>query len=113
LTDENILETLGSFDMYRFDMWGRDTVQLADGTEVSSRELAKQFEINYAPTLLIFSADHKEVIRSESWLRRFHTQTMLDYTLTEAWKEQPSFQRFIRARADEIRESGGTVSILK
>ena len=104
---------LNEFDVFRINMWGRELVRLSDGTELSGREFAKQLGIDYAPTMVIYSSDHEEVIRSESWLRRFHTRTMFEYTLTDAWKEQPSFQRFIRAKADEIRESGGDVSILE
>ncbi len=113
LAEEEIHGMLKEFDVFRIDMWGRDLVRQSNGTELSGRDFAKQLGIDYAPTMVIFSSDHEEVIRSESWLRRFHTKTMFEYTLTGEWKKQPSFQRFIRAKADEIRESGGDVSILE
>jgi len=112
LAEEDTQAMLEFFDVIRIDMWGKDALLTRDGVEVSGRELAQQLDISYAPTMVVYSAGHEEVIRSESWLKRFHTQTILDYVLSKGWKEQPSFQRFLRERADTIRESGGTVSIL-
>jgi len=113
LAEEEIKEMLKDFEVFRIDMWGRDLIRTSNGEELTGREYAKQLGINYAPTMVAYSSNHEEIIRSESWLRRFHTRTIFQYVLSDAWKEQPSFQRFIRERADEIRESGGTVSILE
>lgn len=113
LAEEDTQQMLGNFDVFRIDMWGRDLIRTPDGNELTGRDFAKQLGINYAPTMVAYSSNHEEVIRSESWIRRFHTRTIFEYVLTEAWKEQPSFQRFIRQRADEIRESGRSVSILE
>lgn len=113
LAEEKTQSYLNQFDMLRVDMWGKDKVIDQHGTEISSRELASQLDISYAPTMVLYSADHQEVIRSESWLKQFHTQTMMDYVLSEAWREQPSFQIYLRERADAIREEGEEVDILK
>ena len=102
---------LEKFDIVRLDMWGRDAVRTRDGQTPSSRELARDLQINYAPTMVLFAADHTEVIRSESWLRRFHTQSILDYVQSDAWREQPSFQRYLSERSDSIIEQGGSVNI--
>ena len=102
---------LEKFDIVRLDMWGRDAVRTRDGQTPSSRELARELQINYAPTMVLFAADHTEVIRSESWLRRFHTQSILDYVQSDAWREQPSFQRYLSERSDSITEQGGSVNI--
>jgi len=112
LAEKETQKLLKSFDVIRIDIWGKDSLRTLDGEKVSGRELAQQLDISYAPTMVVYSADHEEVIRSESWLKRFHTQTIFDYVLSDGWKEQPSFQRFLRERADTIREAGGTVSIL-
>ena len=51
------------------------------------------------------------MIRSEAWFRRFHTQSMMDYVLSGAHRDEPSFQRYISARAEAIRERGIDVDI--
>lgn len=99
------------FDIIRLDMWGRDSVKTRDGQALSSRELARQLQINYAPTMVLYAADHTEVIRSESWLKRFHTQSILDYVQSDAWREQPMFQRYLGERSDAIIARGGNVNI--
>lgn len=102
---------LDQFDIIRLDMWGGDAVRTRDGTEKSSRELARELQINYAPTMVLYAADHTEVIRSESWLKRFHTQSILDYVQSGAWREQPMFQRYLGDRTDAMIERGDNVNI--
>ena len=113
LVDEAISEQLSNFDVIRLDMWGNNNIQTADGNQLTSRELASTLDISYAPTMVVYSPSHTEVIRSESWLKRFHTETILDYVSSGAWQNQPSLQNYIRDRADAIREDGGSVNILE
>lgn len=113
LANDDISELLQQFDIIRLDMWGKDKVELKDSTHTTGRELAKKLRVNYAPTLVLYSADHNEVIRSESWLKYFHTSSILNYVLSDEWRTQPSLQNYIRDRADAIREDGGTVNILE
>ena len=56
-------------------------------------------------------ADGREVIRWESSFRVFHTQGMFDYVSSGAYRSEPSFQRFLSARAEHIRETGRDVNI--
>lgn len=113
LNDETINTLLEQFDVIRLDMWGNDNIKQADNTVMTGRNFAKSLGVSYAPTMVLFSDTHEEVIRSESWLKRFHTETILEYVLTGDWREQPSLQNYIRDRADAIRETGGTVNILE
>lgn len=113
LADKDISALLDRFDVIRLDMWGMDQINLREGKQTSGRSLAKKLGINYAPTMVFYSTDHEEVIRSESWLKRFHTKSMLDYVLSDAWREQASFQNYIRDRAEIIRQNGGSVNILE
>jgi thioredoxin-related protein len=102
---------MDEFNIIRLDMWGRDLVKTRDGQTLSSRELAQQLQINYAPTMVLYAADHTEVIRSESWLKHFHTQSILDYVQSDAWREQPMFQRYLTERSDAMIARGENVNI--
>ncbi|OED44756.1 hypothetical protein AB833_00885 [Chromatiales bacterium (ex Bugula neritina AB1)] len=106
-------ELLEKFDVVRVDMWGTDDITRRNGETVTGKELARQLQVSYAPTMILYAADHTEVIRSESWLKRFHTQSMLDYVQSDAWRHQPEFQRYLSERGDTIRESGQSVNILE
>ncbi len=50
-------------------------------------------------------------MRSGAYLRTFHLQSVFDYVLSGSYQEQPSFQRFISARADHLREQGIDVDL--
>ena len=39
----------------------------------------------------------------EAYLKAFHLASSLDYVASGAYRKQPSFQRFIQARAEKIR----------
>lgn len=45
-------------------------------------------------------------MRIDVQMRTFHIQSVFDYVLTEAYKTEKNFQRYISARADKIREKG-------
>lgn len=111
LSKDGSRELLAKFDVYQIDMWGRDAFETPDGKKLTGRELSGEMGISYAPTLVLYSADGEEVIRSEAWFKTFHTQSILDYVASEAWREQPSFQRYLSARAEEIQEHGNDVNI--
>lgn len=111
LVKEESLELLKEFDVYQVDMWGRDEFKTPDGETVTGRQWSKQLGVNYAPTLILYAADGTEVIRSEAWFKTFHTQSILDYVVSEDWREEGSFQRYLSARADELREQGIDVNI--
>ena len=104
-------ELLAEFDVYQIDMWGNDTIKNQLGVETTGREWSKELGINYAPTMILYSADNTEVIRSEAFFKTFHTQSIMDYVISNAWQEEPSFQRYLSARADTIREEGKDVNI--
>ncbi len=111
LSRKESLSMLAEFDVYQIDMWGRDTIKTPDGKETTGREWSKELNVSYAPTMILYAADGTEVIRSESFLKTFHNQSIMDYVSSDAWREEPSFQRFLSARADKLREEGQDVNI--
>lgn len=111
LASEESKKLLEQFDVYQIDMWGRNEFEGLDGEMTTGRTLANSLNISYAPTLVLYSAEGKEVIRSDSWLKKFHTQSIMDYVASNAWRKQPSFQRFLSERADTLREQGIDVNI--
>lgn len=107
-------ELMEQYNVVRLDIWGNQETTDLSGNPTTERALARQLNVSYAPTLIFYASNgeqKKEVIRSESWFKRFHTQSLMDYVASDAWQEQPNFQRYISARADHIRESGSDVNI--
>lgn len=98
-------------DNVQLDMWSNDIIVTPAGERLPVREWARQLGVNYAPGIVLFDAAGKEVIRWESSFRVFHTLGMFDYTVSGAYQKEPSFQRFLSAKAEHIRESGRDVNI--
>ena len=68
--------------------------------------------VAYTPTIAFFDGG-REVFRIEAYLRPFHLASALDYVASRAYRSEPSFQRFLQARAERLREAGATVDLWK
>jgi thioredoxin-related protein len=64
----------------------------------------------YLPALVFFVGD-TEVFRSEAYLRPFHLAAVFDYVASGAYAREPSFQRFVQARAERMRARGERVDL--
>jgi thioredoxin-related protein len=104
------LEQLQRYHVIRLDRWSDVPVVTPQGEKTTARQWAEQLNIAYLPTAVLFDAG-KEVIRIEALLKSFHVQSVLDYVSSGAYRSQPSLQRFIRERADHLREQGTTVDL--
>ncbi|GMQ89616.1 MAG: hypothetical protein BMS9Abin09_1121 [Gammaproteobacteria bacterium] len=106
------VELLKRFDVVLLDMWSKTAVQTPGGVDSTAAEWSKQLKIQYAPTMVMFDAQGREVFRTEAYLKTFHTQSALDYVLSGAYRKQPSFQRYISTRADELEAQGIHVDLM-
>ena len=60
-----------------------------------------------------FDPQGREVFRIEAYLRPFHLAGSFDYVSSDAYRRQPSFQRFLQAKAERMRERGEQVELWK
>lgn len=111
LVDPELRAELAKFDSVQLDMWSNEIVTTPEGKRLPVREWARQLGVNYAPGIVIFDAAGIETIRWESSFRVFHTTGMLTYTSSGEYQKEPSFQRYLSAKAEHIRESGRDVNI--
>lgn len=111
LVDEETRDVIKNFHTVQLDMWSDTPVVGPDGNKTTARDLAKQLDVKYAPTIVIFNKDGKEIIRSEAFFKIFHTQGLFDYVLSESYIKQPSFQRYLSDRAHDIQAQGKDVDI--
>jgi thioredoxin-related protein len=65
---------------------------------------------SYVPSLVFFAGD-TEVFRTEAYLRPFHLAAALDYVASGSYAREPSFQRFVQARAERLRSRGERVDL--
>ena len=105
-------EQLARFDVMLLDMWSGEPLTLPDGRSSTPAEWARELDIQYAPSLVFFDSDNREVFRTEAYLKAFHTQSCMDYVASGAYLEQPEFQRYISTRADALEAQGIHVDLM-
>ncbi len=105
-------QLLSRFEVYRLNLHGGEAVIAPDGKSTSAAQWARELNLPYAPSVVLFDARGKEVFRVEAYVRTFHLQSALDYVASGAYLKELSFQRYIQARAEAIRERGGRVDLM-
>lgn len=109
--DKATLALAGKFDVARLELFGKQPVVTPAGKRLSEEEWGRELRVAYTPTIVFFDAQGKEVFRIEAYLRPFHLASGFDYVASGAYRSQPSFQRYIQARAEKIRARGGKIDL--
>jgi thioredoxin-related protein len=86
-------------------------VTTPDGKKTSAEAWARALRVGYVPTLVLFDPRGREVFRTEAYLRPFHVAGALDYVSSRAYTREPSFQRFLQAKAENMRARGERVDL--
>ncbi len=73
---------------------------------------ARELRVAYTPTLVLLDRG-KEAFRIDSYVRPFHVAGALEYVASGAYRKEPSFQRFLQARAERMRDRGEKVDLWK
>jgi thioredoxin-related protein len=106
LQREAVRESLDGFNVALLDMWSREALTTPAGEPTTVREWAQSLGIQYAPSLLFFDSQGREVFRSEGYLRAFHVHGVLDYVRSGAYLRQPEFQRYLQERRADFARRG-------
>ncbi|MDH5601616.1 MAG: thioredoxin fold domain-containing protein [Gammaproteobacteria bacterium] len=106
------IEQINRFNIVRLDMWSNEKLVDIQGKTISAKTLAKTFKINHSPSFIFFDNKGSEVFRIDAYLKSFHTQSVMDYVASGAYKTQSNFQRFIGERADKLEAQGIHVDLM-
>jgi thioredoxin-related protein len=110
-TRPEVRALLDRFTVVALDLAGGRKVVTPDARSIDERRWARELQVVYAPTLLFLDRDGREVFRSEGYLRPFHLAGSLEYVASGAYRREPSFQRYLRERADAMRSAGRAVEL--
>ncbi len=102
---------LARFDVARFGLGARVDLTTPQGAKVKADAWARDLGVAYTPTVVFFDAGGREVFRIDAYLRPFHLASALDYVANGAYHAEPSFQRYIQARAERLRAQGENVDL--
>ena len=89
-----------NFDVIALNLWGDREVTLPNGDVLSEKDLAKQWKVQYTPTLIFFSGEPEPVLRIDGYRSKEVTAKIFDYVLTGDTKASLA-QRMITVNPNE------------
>jgi len=108
-----VAKQVARFDVARFALGDRTELVTPDGRKSTADDWARELKIAYTPSIVFFGADGHEAFRVESYVRPFHLAASFEYVASGAYRSEPSLQRFIQARTEQMRERGEPVDLWK
>lgn len=112
-TRPEVKSLLPGFKAVQVDVMGTRALTTPQGKRGTERDWARELQIVNTPSLVFFDTAGREVFRAEGYLRPFHLASALDYVGSGAYRDEPSFQRYVQKRADGQRAAGKAVDLWK
>jgi thioredoxin-related protein len=94
LSDPAVIERVRRFDAVQLDLDAETPVVTPDGERTTAREWGRRLEIHWAPSILFFDERGQEIIRIEAVVGLHRLSTTMDYVLTRAYEEFPTYRRW-------------------
>ena len=89
-----------NFDVVQLNLWGDREVTDFDGEQLSEKKFGRKYRVMFTPTILFIDEKGEEVVKQ-----------LFAYAAEKGYVEQPNFQRWLSARADEMRAQGKEVKL--
>jgi len=109
--EPSVQSLITRFDVARLELFGAEELVTPLGKPTTAELWARELKVAYTPTLVFFDSNGREAFRVETYLRPFHLASSLEYVASGAYRSEPSFQRFVQARAERIRAAGGRADL--
>ena len=106
LTDPPTRELIKSVNSVQLNVHADTIIVTPDGRKMSQRDFANELNVAYTPSVIFMDGKGKIVHRIDGFLKTFHFQSSLAYVIERAYLAQPSFQRYLSARGEQLREKG-------
>ena len=87
-------------DSVQLDMHADTPVITPSGEATTAKAWAKELGLFYAPSILFFDEQGKEIIRVDSVAHFFRLRSVLNYVLTHAYQVYPDYQSWRRGTDD-------------
>lgn len=92
-----VRKSFNRFDVALIDLWSKAPLVTPKGEKTDTDTWIRQIGVLYAPTMVFFDTQGREVFRTDAFFRAFHTHAAFDYVLSGAYKKQPEFQRYVES----------------
>ena len=86
LSKELSIEEMKKMNVVQLNMWADTPVTTPQGQKTTAKEWASSLDIFYAPSIVFFDDDGKEIIRVDSVTRFYRLWGVLDYVNQQGYK---------------------------
>jgi len=107
----DVQRELARFDVARIVLGAPMPLTSPSGKATTASAFARELGVAYTPAVVFFDASGREVFRIGAYLRPFHFASSFAYVADGAYRDEPSFQRWLRERAERMRARGQRVEL--
>jgi thioredoxin-related protein len=107
----DVLAQVRRVDVARLMLGSSAPLVTPSGKATTAGAWARELGVAYTPSVVFFDADGREVFRIGAYLRPFHFASSFAYVADGGYRSEPSFQRWLRERADRMRAQGRRVEL--
>ncbi len=103
LSNGEVRRMLATMQVVQLDMWSDTPVLSPTGERITARGWAARLGIHYAPTIVLFDEQGREVIRVDSVVQLYRLGRVLEYMVEGGYKTGMNYQQWHhhrRLRAD-------------
>lgn len=102
LQDPEIQERIARLENVQLSYWADTPVITPGGERTTAKAWAESLGLFYTPTLIIFDEQGREIIRVDSVVQFYRLRNILDYVLTEGYRNYPNFQSWRASRNPKL-----------
>jgi thioredoxin-related protein len=113
LKDKYTRELFKKMDVYQVNLNSSDMITTPNNKVLSIQDWTQELNISHSPSIIFYDENAVEIIRIEALFKNFHFQSIVDYVVSNAYKEEKEFQQYLSNRVHKIREKGIDVDIWK
>lgn len=94
LQDQAIAEGFASLDNVQLDLWAPTPLITPAGERTTARDWASDLGLFYAPAVIFFDEQGREILRLDSVVGFYRLGNVLNYVTSQAYRQEPSYQRW-------------------
>ena len=92
LSKDLSIQEIKKMNVVQLNMWADTPVTTPQGKKTTAKEWASSLDIFYAPSIVFFDDDGKEIIRVDSVARFYRLWGVLDYVNQQGYKKSKDYQ---------------------
>jgi thioredoxin-related protein len=101
-----VRELFNQFESVQLDIHADTPIIKPDGTNSTASEWARELGIFYAPSIVFFDEQGREIIRVDSVVRFFRLRNVLNYIVSRGYLAEPNFLRWSSRTRRVLDETG-------